>query len=364
MAEAVSIDERRDALVGRVFESLLGAMDLFSIYLGDRLGYYRALAAGGAVTSPDLATLTGTDERCTREWLEQQAVTGFLDVENAGDSPKDRRFRLPAGFAEPLTEPESLYAVAPFAQIFAGAIRPIDAIVDAFRTGQGVPYADYGADLRHGQAGTTRPMFMKLLAEDWMPALTDVHARLQGNPSARIADIGFGLGWSSIALAQAYPNARVDGFDNDGASVEDARANAEAAGVADRVSFLTQDAGDATGAGQYDFACAFECLHDMARPVESLSAMRNLVGPGGTVLIADEKVADRFTAPGDDVERSMYGWSIFHCLHVGLDEGPSAGTGTVIRSDTVREYADEAGFQSVEILPIESDFWRFYRLTA
>jgi len=181
---------------------------------------------------------------------------------------------------------------------------------------------------------------------------------------ARVADIGMGLGWSSIAIAQAYPKVRVDGFDLDEASVRAARANAEASGVADRVAFHVRDAGEADLASRYDFALAVECIHDMPNPVAVLRAMRRLVGEGGPVLIVDEKVADRFTAPGDDVERYMYGFSILHCLPVAMTEQPSAATGTVIREATMRRYAEEAGFQAVEVLPIEHDFFRFYHLTG
>jgi 2-polyprenyl-3-methyl-5-hydroxy-6-metoxy-1,4-benzoquinol methylase len=353
-----------DALVARLFEATLGAMDLFAVYLGDRLGYYRALAEGGPATSAELASRTDTHERYAREWLEQQAVTGILACEDPAADAGERRYRLPDGYEAVLVDPDSLTTMAPVAQIFAGCVKPLPALLEAFRTGGGVPYEEYGADLAEGQAGTTRPQFRHLLAQEWLPALPDVHARLQADPPARVADVGMGLGLSSIAIARAYPKARVDGFDLDEASVAAARANAEAAGVADRVTFQVRDAGDPALAGRYDFALAIECVHDMPNPVAVLGAMRRLVGEGGTVLVVDEKVADAFTAPGDEVERYMYGFSVLHCLPVGMVEQPSAATGTVMRADTLRRYAAEAGFRSVEVLPVENDFFRFYRLNA
>jgi SAM-dependent methyltransferase len=359
-----SITAAPDALVERLFNATIAAMDLFSVYLGDRLGYYRALASNGPATSGELAQRTGTAERYAREWLEQQAVTGILTCENPDATATDRRYRLPDGYEAVLVDPDSLTAMAPMAQIFAGCVAPLPALLAAYRSGGGVPYEDYGADLAEGQAGTTRPQFRHLLAQEWLPAMPDIAARLQANPPARVADIGMGLGWSSIGIARAYPNVQVDGFDLDDASVAAAQANAEAANVADRVSFHVRDAGDPDLAGQYDLALAIECVHDMANPVRVLSAMRRLVGDGGTALIVDEKVADRFTAPGDDVERYMYGFSILHCLPVGMVEQPSAATGTVMRADTLRRYAEEAGFQQVAELPIAHDFFRFYRLTA
>lgn len=353
-----------DALAARLFDATVSAMDLFAVYLGDRLGYYRALADHGPATSGELAARTATAERYAREWLEQQAVTGILAVENPEAAATERRFRLPAGYEAVLVDPESPTAMAPLAQVFVGCVKPLPQLLAAFRTGGGVPYADYGPDLHEGQAGTTRPQFRHLLAQEWLPALPDVDDRLRADPPARVADVGMGLGWSSIAIARGYPNVRVDGFDLDPASVAAARANAEAAGVAARVAFHHRDAGAPDLAGRYDFALAVECIHDMPDPVAVLRAMRRLVGAGGPVLVVDEKVADRFTAPGDDVERSMYGFSILHCLPVGLVEQPSAATGTVMRAETFRRYAAEAGFRQTEILPIEHDSFRFYRLTG
>ena len=360
-AEVTAAAERSEALAGRVFESVLATIDLTSIYIGDRLGYYQALAGMDDATSIELAERTGTHERYAREWLEQQAVTGILDVVDTGD-PRTRRYILPAGHDEALTNRDSLAYVAPLASQFLGMVRPISALLDAYRTGGGVPFEDYGDDMRNGLAEANRVMFIHLLAQDWIPAMPDIHERLLNG--ARVADIGCGIGWSSIAIAQGYPAVQVDGFDLDTASIEDARANAAELGVSDRANFQVRDASDPDLAGSYDFACAFECIHDMADPVAALTAMRRMVGAGGTVLIGDERVADTFTAPGDGVERLMYGASITHCLAVGMTGEHSACTGTVMRADTFRRYANQAGFQSVEILPIENDFWRFYRLTA
>jgi SAM-dependent methyltransferase len=364
MSASIPATASPDALVERLFGALLGAMDLFSVYLGDRLGYYRTLAEDGPATSRELAARTGTAERYAREWLEQQAVTGILHVDDAAADQAARTYHLPEGYADVLVNPDSLSMMTPGAQLVAGCVKPLPQVLDAFRTGGGVPFADYGADLAEGQAGFTRPLFQNLLAREWLPVLTDIHARLLADPPARVADIGMGLGRSSIAIAQAYPNVRVDGFDLDEASVRDATANAEAAGVGDRVTFQVRDAGDPELAGRYDFALAIECVHDMSDPVSVLRSMRRLVAEGGTVLIVDERVADQFTAPGDDVERMMYGFSILHCLPVGMAEQPSAATGTVMRQDTLRRYAKEAGYQAVDVLPIENDFYRFYRLTA
>lgn len=354
-----------ESLAERIFTSAIAAMDVFSIYIGDRLGYYRDLAKHGPATSATLADRTGTAERYAREWLEQQAVTGILAVEDSNLDAMERRYRLPTTYEAVLADPASLLAATPIAQIFAGCVAPLPALIEAYRTGGGVPYKAYGPDLAEGQAGTTYPQFLHLLAQEWIPAMPDVHARLTDTARpARVADIGMGLGWSSIALARAYPAIRVDGFDLDAASVASARTNAEGEGLDGRVSFYDVDAGLAEPAGGFDFAMAVECVHDMANPVGVLRAMRRLVGEGGTALVVDEKVADTFEAPGDEVERYMYGFSILHCLPVGMVDQPSAATGTVMRANTLRAYAAEAGFQNLEVLPIEHDFFRFYRLTG
>jgi 2-polyprenyl-3-methyl-5-hydroxy-6-metoxy-1,4-benzoquinol methylase len=178
----------------------------------------------------------------------------------------------------------------------------------------------------------------------------------------RVADVGCGFGWSSIGIALAYPDATVDGFDVDEPSVQAARRNAAEAGVADRVRFTVADVAAVAGTGAYDVVTAFECIHDLADPVSVLAAMRRLARPEGTVLVMDERVAERFTAPGDEVERLMYGYSLACCLADGLSERPSVATGTVMRPATLRRYAREAGFADVEVLDVDDDFFRFYRL--
>jgi 2-polyprenyl-3-methyl-5-hydroxy-6-metoxy-1,4-benzoquinol methylase len=229
-------------------------------------------------------------------------------------------------------------------------------VLEAFRTGDGVPYDAYGEDIRRGIADINRPSFVHQLAAEWVPALPDLHERLR--TGGRIVDLGCGEGASTVALARAYPRAEVLGLDLDSDSVEAAR---KSAGDVD-VTFECRDAADPELAGSFDLVTLFETLHDMAHPVQALAAARSMLTPDGAVLVGDEKVADRFGAPGDEMERFNYGWSAVHCLAAAMTEADSAATGTVIRAETVRGYADEAGFRSCTVLPIEHDFWRFYRL--
>ena len=360
MASVTDSTERRDALVERLFMNAVGAFDLFSVYLGDRLGLYRIVADQGPLTSAELADAASVHERYAREWLEQQAASDLLEM--AIDEAGKRRFRLPAGHDEALLDVSSLNYIAPMARAVLASVRPIDALLAAFRTGEGVPYADYGEDLHEGQAAFTRPLFENLLGNQWLPSVPALHERLLADPPARVADVACGQGRSSIEIARAYPNVRVDGIDSDHASIERARANLVGSGVEDRVTFQERDAADAELADRYDLVTIFEALHDMSYPVDVLRAAKGLLGDGGVMFVGDERTAEAFTAPASEVERLYYGFSIFHCLPVGMVGDGAAGTGTVIRAETVRRYADEAGFSSCEVLPIEHDFWRFYLL--
>jgi 2-polyprenyl-3-methyl-5-hydroxy-6-metoxy-1,4-benzoquinol methylase len=353
MTPTASID-RADALAERLFGATLGALELFSVYLGVELGLYRTLERHGALTPQELADHAGIDPRYAREWLEQQAVAGLLDVVDA----ESRRCALAPDHARVLCHEDDPAHIAPFAHMLAGIGGVLPRVAEAYRTGGGVPYEAYGVEFRHGQGHINRPAFTNELPTDWLEAMPDVAARLK-EPGARVADVGCGQGWSSIAVARAYPLAQVDGVDADPASIADSRRHAAEAGV--EVRFAEGDAAALTG-GPYDLVMILEALHDMAQPVEALEAARAATGPSGAVLVVDERVADRFTAPGDEVERAMYGWSVTHCLPTQMVEEPSAAIGTVMREDTVRELAAAAGYASLEVLPVENEFFRLYRL--
>jgi 2-polyprenyl-3-methyl-5-hydroxy-6-metoxy-1,4-benzoquinol methylase len=338
-------------------------MDLLCVYLGDRLGMYRALADTGPSTSAELASVAGVNERYAREWLEQQVMAGILEAVDPNASDTERRYVVPAGHEEVLLEGGSLNHMAPMAQLLVACALPIHAVLEAFRTGEGVPYADYGADLHEGQARFTQPLFDNLLAADWFPAVITIHDRLNVDPPARVADVACGLGRSSIAIARGYPKVTVDGIDLDQASIVRAQQLLPGSGVEDRVAFHCRDAADPELSGRYDLVTIFEALHDMSHPVDVLRMARGLLSDGGRVLVADERTAERFALDAGDVERLYYGFSVLHCLPVGMVGVNAAGTGTVMRGDTVRAYAEQAGFAGFEVAPIENDFWRFYLLT-
>jgi SAM-dependent methyltransferase len=350
-----------DALVERLFAATIDTLEVASVYLGGRLGFYRALADGGDATPGELAARTGTAERYVREWLEQQAVAGFLTVDEPNVAAPARRYGLPAAHRAVFVEEDNLNYLTPLAAIAIDVLRPLELLLDAYRTGDGVPFEAYGTDLVQAIGAINRPQFVNLVA-DWLAPIPEVDSRLRAMPPARIADVAAGTAHSSIAIARAYPRVSIDAIDVDETSIAVAQANVAAAGLADRVRPVLHDASDPELGGPYDLVTIFEALHDMNHPVKALRAARASLAEGGSVVIADERVAERFTAPGDEIERLNYGFSILHCLAVGLLDDDSAGTGTVIRPDTVRAYAIDAGFDRVDVLPIEHDFWRFYRL--
>jgi 2-polyprenyl-3-methyl-5-hydroxy-6-metoxy-1,4-benzoquinol methylase len=266
---------------------------------------------------------------------------------------------LPADHVDVLVDRDSLsFSAHKAIEIVRGA-RRLPELVEAFRNGGGIPPLSWEPE---GRPDFNRPRFVNLLGKVWLPSIPEVHQRLSTDPPARVADIACGTGWSSIAMAQAYPKITVDGFDLDADAVEQATRDASASGVAGRVAFRAADAAQPGLSGRYDLATIFEALHDMARPVEALRSARSLLDEGGWVLVADELVGEEFVVPASDRERYAYGWSVVSCLPDAMGDPQTSATGAVMRPSTLRTYALEAGFREVEVLPIETDFWRFYRL--
>jgi len=348
-----------DAVAERLFGAVLGTVDLMSTFLGDRLGWYRSLAEDGPATPPQLAERTDTDARYAREWLEQQTVTGLLHLDSDG-AADERVFSIPPATAEVLTNQDSLNFMAPVGRMF-GAVGPaLPRLLAAYRTGDGVSWNELVDHAREGQADANRPWFEHKLA-DALADVEDLHGLL-ARPGVRVLDVGSGGGWSSIALSRAYPAAEIHGIDIDAPSVSMAVENARAAGVDDRVRFSHGDAAELP-AGRYDAAFAFECVHDMPRPVEVLTAVRKSLTPGAPLIVMDEAVAESFAPDGDELERLMYGFSLFVCLPDGRSSRPSVATGTVMRPSRLREFAQAAGFNEFEVLPItDFSFFRFYRI--
>ncbi|GAA5035098.1 class I SAM-dependent methyltransferase [Microbacterium fluvii] len=350
-------DERAvDDFAGWVFDRFLGGMETLSIHIGSALGLYAALRDAPA-TASELAARAGIDRRYAREWLEQQATAGIL----AADSRSDEvTFHLPPAQAEVLTDRTSLGYAAPLARMFATVALRLPDLMDAYRAGGGVPWAAFGAGMRDSQGDINRPWFERMLAEA-LASVPQVHEVLSRS-DAGIADVACGHGWSTIALARAYPDALIDGYDIDAPAIEAAR---EHAADLENVTFseLRGEQLADEGEDRYDAAFVFEALHDLPDPVAVLSSIRRAVRDDGVVVIMDEAVAETFSPPGDEVERVMYAYSLLICLPDSMSTPDSVATGTVMRRATLEGYARDAGFSGVSILPIDGfSAFRFFLL--
>jgi ubiquinone/menaquinone biosynthesis C-methylase UbiE len=348
------------ALADRLFRDMTGALELLTVYLGERLGLYQALHADGPATSAELAARTGTVERYIREWLEHHAASGLLEVDDPAAGPLARRYCLPPGHMPVLADTGDVRYQAFNGAEIVRAARWMPQVAEAIRSGGAPPPLPWAPE---GRPEFNRAVFLNLLAKQWLPAIADVDLRLCSEPPARVADLACGTGWSSIAMAQAYPLISVDGFDLDADAIAAARRNAGEAGLADRVTFTAADASGPGVFGQYDLATIIEGLHDMSRPVDALRVARAMLREPGCVIVADELVEDEFTAPASIQEQYHYAWSVVACLPAVMGDPDTAATGAVMRPATLRRYALDAGFRDVEVLPVNAGMLRFYRLT-
>ena len=340
----------------RLFAAAVDAMDVIAIAIGDRLGYYEALDAGP--TTPDaLARATRTSRRYCREWLEQQAMSGYVEH-------RDGVFGLAPGVADVLARRGTTAWLAPMARQVAAAAAHWTRVADGAARGTGLGWADYGRDMYEAQSDMNAAALLESLADDWLAAaLPQLHSRLAAGEQLRVADVGCGGAWAGIALAQRFPGVQVDGYDVDGPTVELAQRNVAAHGLGERVRVLHQDPAVRAPAGAYDLVTAFECIHDMPNPVAVLRAMRRMVSEDGHVLVADMAGAEEFSPDGDLVQRALYGYSVLVCLPDAMSGNPEGATGTVMRPSTMQRYARDAGFSAAVPLDVEHEFWRFYELT-
>jgi 2-polyprenyl-3-methyl-5-hydroxy-6-metoxy-1,4-benzoquinol methylase len=356
-------DTAAGALSGRLLESVVALAELCTVYLGERLGLYRALDETGPVSVAVLARHAGVAERYTQEWCEQQAVAGLIAVDDTTAAAGQRRYSLPPGHDEVLARPESPAYLAPLGLMASGISSGLPAVAEAFRTGEGVPVATYGSAGREAQEALNRTAFV-LGTGHWVSMLPDVVETL-GRPGARIADLGCGCGWSSVALAQAFPNASVVAVDLDLPSLERGREIAALEGVADRVRFvhadLTSDLPALRQVG-FDLVTVFEALHDTSRPADVLTGVRSLLRAGGAALIAEPAVEEAFTAPGGLLERLNLASSVMFCLPTAMAGDDPDPVGAAMRPDVLRDLAGRAGFTTVTVLPAAHPMWRFFRL--
>ena len=332
-----AIDETKlQAFMGQFVQDLGAALSVATVTIGDKLGLYKAMADGSPVTPGVLAERTGTDERYVREWLSSQAASGYVSYD-----PASERFALPPEQALALAEDNSPVFIPGAFQLVAALIKDEPRISEAFRSGDGVGWHEHDRDLFCGTERFFRPGYIANLVSSWIPALDGVDEKLLSG--ARVADVGCGHGASTLILAAAYPRSEIVGFDYHPESIERARAAAEQAGVADRVSFEIATAKEYPGSG-YDLVAMFDCLHDMGDPVGAARHVLNSLAEDGTWLIVEPFANDRLEDNLNPVGRVFYSASTMVCTPASRDQEVGLALGAQAGEARLRAVVTEGGF--------------------
>jgi 2-polyprenyl-3-methyl-5-hydroxy-6-metoxy-1,4-benzoquinol methylase len=329
--------DKINAFVGRMLGDLGAAATAVLIRIGDKLGFYRELGKGEALTSEELAERTGTAERYVREWLANQAASGYLDYDAA-----TRRFKMPPEHAMMLADENSPLFIHGAFQLVEAMMAAQPHIVDRFNTGEGFGWHEHDAALFEGCERFFRPGYNANLVSSWIPALSGVEAKLQ--KGAKAADVGCGLGASTIIMAQAYPNSRFYGFDYHERSIELARRRAQDAGVADRVEFAVAKAKEFPGSG-YDLITYFDCLHDMGDPAGAAKHVHSALAQNGTWMLVEPFANDRLEDNLNPIGRIYYAASTMLCTPASLSQEVGLALGAQAGEARVRAVVEPAGFK-------------------
>jgi 2-polyprenyl-3-methyl-5-hydroxy-6-metoxy-1,4-benzoquinol methylase len=335
--ESFRIDEDRlqDA-VARLLNDAGAAMSGALVVIGDRLGLYKALAEAGPLSAVELARMTITHERYVREWLANQAASGYLTYD-----PATERFELPPEHVPLLADDRSELNMC---GLFAAAqVLFVDEpkATAAFRTGAGIQWGDHDSRLFAATDRLFRTGYEANLVPKWIPALEGVESKLLAG--AAVADVGCGYGSSTILMAAAYPKSRFAGFDYHSPSVQAARSAALKAGVGDRVIFEVALADHFSGEN-YDLVCCFDCVHDMGDPDSALAHMRQALKPDGTVMIVEPFAADALEDNLTPVGRIFYGASTLLCTPAATAQGGRHTLGAQAGEARMRALANATGF--------------------
>ncbi len=321
--------------------------------LGDRLGLYRAMAGAGSLTPAQLAGRTGTDERYVREWLSAQAATGYVAYDGDG------RFTLPDEHAIPLTDENSPACVIGAFETALASVHSTDRLTEAFRTGGGVGWGEHHHDLFEGCERFFRPGYQANLVATWLSALAGIVPKLEAG--ARVADVGCGLGASTVLMAEEFTASTFVGFDAHGPSISTARKRAADAGVGENARFEVGTAHDFPG--RYDLVCFFDCLHDMGDPVGACAHAREALEPGGTVMVVEPMAGDALEDNLNPVGAAYYGFSTLLCTPNSLSQDVGTALGAQAGEARLRDIATTAGFTSVRRVA-ETPFNMVLEITA
>ena len=355
MSSQPTLDQAKmEAFVHKVFGDTSATLTTTLAALGDRLGLFKDLAAHGPATSGELATRTGIHERYAREWLGGMASAGYLEYE-----PTSRRFTLPPEHAPVLAQERGPVFFGGVYQMMTGMNGVLDQLTAAFRAGGGVPQSAYTEDLWDGMERFSINWFENLLTQQWLPAMPDVQAKLERG--VQVADIGCGRGQALIKLAQAFPNSRYIGYDIFGPTITRATANAQAAGVADRVRFAQRNVSQGLPE-QYDVITTFDVVHDAVDPVGLLRTIRQGLRADGVYVCLDVNCSDKLEENQGPLGAMFHGFSVLYCMTTSL-AGGGMGLGTLgFHAPKVRELCTAAGFQSVRQVPLDNPFNNLYEI--
>jgi len=325
-----------EAFAGRVLEEQGVAISALLAHLGDRLGFYRALAGAGPLTAAEVAAKTDTQERMVAEWLANQAAGGYLDYE-----PASGRFSLPAERAAVLADETSPAFMGGAFQSIAAIFTSAERLAEVFRSGEGMGWHEHHPGLFEGTERFFRPGYRSHLTESWIPSLEGVEARLRAG--GRVADVGCGHGASTLVMARAYPEAEFHGFDYHPESIEIATERARAEGLGDRVRFDVASAKDFPGSG-YDLIAFFDCLHDMGDPVGAASHARGALATDGAVLLVEPFAEDQLEDNCNPLGRIFYGFSTVCCTPASLAQEVGTALGAQAGEARLRGVMEDAGF--------------------
>jgi SAM-dependent methyltransferase len=325
-----------EAFVMRAVSDLTAGYTGVMVSLGSKLGLYEALAGAGPLSSKELARRTGCAERYVREWLNAQAAGGYLAYHAVSQT-----YELSAEHALVLADKESPYYVPPAWSVPAAMWFDEAKALEAFRTGRGVAWGEHHEGMACGVAAFYRNGYRASLVSQWLPALDGVLAQLESGVA--VADIGCGHGHSTVLMAQAYPNSCFHGFDTHAASIDQARANATAAGVADRVSFDVARAVDYPD-HRYGLICYFDTLHDLGDPVAAAQHAAETLAPGGTVMLVEPFAGDRTEDNLNPVGQLYYSGSCLICCAHAVAEGGKLVLGAQAGPKRLAEVFRKAGF--------------------
>jgi len=328
-----------DKLMGFVFRAVdeVGAtLNAALVVMGDRLGYYQALADHGPTTPAELAERTSTSERYAREWLNAQAAGSFVEYD-----PDSGRYTLPPEQAVAMTDPNSPAYLPGFFQIALGTVQHITETIEAARSGAGIGWHEHTSDVHVGCERFFRPSYNANLLTSWLPALDGVVAKLESGVT--VADIGCGHGASTILMANAFPRSTFVGSDYHEASIETARLRAAEAGLGERVTFEVAPATGFSGSG-YDLVTTFDALHDMGDPVGAARHVRESLAPDGTWMLVEPMAGDHVEDNLNPVGRAYYGFSTLLCTPASLSQPVGLALGTQAGPARIQDVTTAAGF--------------------